>query len=93
MNRAIIIEIRKPGKGEETLYGRTYIDPAIAKIFINGRMNHKYRDLVNTFFHEMAHVWFGLFHDKPIDKRLEEDICWRLGDVCEAILRREDIHV
>lgn len=87
IQKAVFIEWRRPnGKKERKYYGLTeYENEHVAKVFIstNGR-----KHLVDTFFHEMAHVFFA-FHqkNKKMSNKREESLASHIGKACAAILQ------
>lgn len=88
--KAIWVEWRKPQTKEESRqYGSTtYQNENTARIFINTQKNKTASDGVQTFWHEIAHVFFH-FHERKtkLTKDAEEDLCRRLERIIYEVLR------
>ena len=88
INKAVYIEWRYPKTpAERALYGLTeYENKYVAKVFINTRMGK--RSLPDTFFHEMAHVFFA-FHSKrgKLHHKKEEALAEQIGKTCAYLLK------
>jgi hypothetical protein len=85
----IHIDYRKPHtKEEKTVYAISHVEPATASVFINVNMHRKSKNLSDTFFHEMAHVFFA-FHgkDKQMSDAKEEKLAKEVGRICAEALR------
>lgn len=89
MNKNIRIEYRASRtKEEKALFGLTVAEDNEATIFLNVRKNRKSRELIDTFFHEMAHVFFA-FHSngKQMNNVTEERLARQIGRVCAGVLQ------
>lgn len=89
MTKFIHIDYRNPrSKTESVFYGQSNVDSKAADVFINVKKNRNGNDLADTFFHEMAHVFFA-FHGKTgqMTSAKEERLAQQLGRVCAGILR------
>ena len=88
VNKAIYIEWRFPkNKKERDLCGLTeYENKFIAKVFINTQAGRKH--LTDTFFHEMAHVFFA-FHRRrgKMHSKREEALASQIGKTCAYLLK------
>lgn len=88
ISKAVYIEWRHPKtKQEKELFGLTEYDSKyVAKVFINtqGGMEH----LPDTFFHEMAHVFFA-FHRRrgKLHSKREEALAKQIGQTCAYLLK------
>lgn len=84
---SILIEYRGATKGEskEALYGCTTTIGDVTKIYI--RQNQNKKEMVNTFFHEVAHA-FNHFHGFNGDKKEDERISRLVGDIVEPCYRK-----
>lgn len=87
IQKAVFIEWRHPqNKKEKDYFGLTeYENEHVAKVFISNVGN---KHLVDTFFHEMAHVFFA-FHqkNKKMSNKREESLATAIGRACAAILK------
>jgi len=82
-----VIEWRKPAtKFEKSRYGTTEVSGNIAKVFIDEKQNSQ--EMVDTFFHEMAHVFFG-FHskNKKMTDKQEEYLSAKIGSIAALLLK------
>lgn len=89
MIKYIHIDYRTPKNKEEgKFYGVTESERNSAGIFINVNKNRTSQDLADTFFHEMAHVFFA-FHGKKkqMSIRTEERLAQQLGRICAGLLK------
>lgn len=87
MSKVILIEWRDPkNKYEKDKYGWTEVDGSVAKVFIKRKQCSK--ELTDTFFHEMAHVFFG-FHskNKRMSDKQEEYLAAKIGQLAAALLK------
>lgn len=83
--KAIYLEWRKPeSKIEKQVYGLTTTDANVARVFFNTEL--KTNELSNTFFHEMAHVFFA-FHKHTVLKEDQERLAQKIGTICKEVLR------
>jgi hypothetical protein len=86
---AVWVESRQPQTPQERrVYGMTHANKMTAKIFINERYP---RMLADTFFHEMAHVFFALTRNN-VPSHMQERLATQIGEKCAKILtdtRRE----
>lgn len=88
MIKYIHIDYRKPRtKSEKRYFALSNVDVNAADVFINTRKNKKMKDLVDTFFHEMAHVFIA-FHakDGQMTEQQEEMLCEALANKCSEVL-------
>lgn len=86
-SKAIFIEWRNSRtKEEKEVYGMTEVNGDVAKIYMRRRQCS--RELVDTFFHEMTHVFFA-FHkkNKHMTDEQEEWLASKLGNVAAELLR------
>lgn len=89
MIKYIHLDYRKPRtKEESTLYGLSNVDLNTADIFINVNKHRKGQNLVDTFFHEMAHVFIE-FHGKKnqMNEHKEEELAMAIGKACAEVLK------
>lgn len=89
MIKYIHLDYRKPRTQRESeLYGLSTVDFNTADIFINVDKHRKGCNLVDTFFHEMAHVFFE-FHGKKdqMSATKEEEFATLIGRKCAEILK------
>lgn len=87
--KAIVIEWRNPrSKSEAECWGETLFENGIAKVFINLKKNRNSSEAVDTFFHEMAHVFLG-FHtkNKAMSVQKEEYLATKVGNIVADLLR------
>lgn len=86
--KTIVIELRKPAnKTEKGTFGMTYDHGPIARIFIDSRKN-KGREFVDTFFHEMVHVFTNF--TSPTGKIADEEKkCRLVGQAAKKIIYGE----
>jgi hypothetical protein len=85
----IHIDYRRPvTKDEKTCFAQTYTKTDTATIFINVCKHRKGKVLIDTFFHEMAHVFLA-FHgkDKQMSAAKEEKLAKEIGRKCAEILK------
>ena len=86
-NKVILIEWRTPKtKYEKSKYGTTEVNGDIARVYI--QQNQSSKELVDTFFHEMAHVFFG-FHkkNKHMTDEQEEYLAGKVGKLVAGLLQ------
>jgi hypothetical protein len=89
MIKSIVLNYHKAHtKEEKVVFGQTRADKNIAEVYINIANNRKSEDVVDTFFHEMAHVFFA-FHNKKkkMSAATEERLAQQLGRISAEILR------
>lgn len=85
INKAVWFEFRTPQtKEEKGVYGLTESTCDVAKIFINTRL--KSTHFAETFFHELAHVFFSFMYHK-VPKHKQEELARKIGVVCAEVLR------
>lgn len=85
----IHLEFRNPrNKKEAEYFGITYSEPTHADIFINTRKNRNGSDLIDTFFHELTHVFLHFFKHTKISAQREEQLARQVGRVCLGVLKR-----
>lgn len=87
--KSIIIEWRNPRTKEEAEdYAETIASSDFARVFINSRKNQSSREIVDSFFHEMVHV-FVAFHEtrKTMTAKEEEAIADQMGKMAAIILK------
>ena len=83
--KSIHIEWRKPENAlERQAYGATYADNRIAKIFID--INATPYEQIDTFFHEMAHVFFA-FTRNNVPMSVQEKLAEKIGKLCTEALQ------
>ena len=86
--KSIVIEWRNPRtKEEKELWGETFVYHDIATVFINLKKNRKSKEAVDTFFHEIAHVFFG-FHtkNKKMSDAKEEELAMQVGKLVSGLI-------
>lgn len=81
----IIIEERLPFPREKKLYGETTTENGVTKIFINAKQSHQ--ELINTFFHELAHAFHHMYGFKGQSKE-EENTARLIGNIVEPVFRK-----
>lgn len=89
MKKYIHLDYRIPRtKEEKSLFGLSDVEKDTAAIFINVNMHRKGRNLIDTFFHEMAHVFIA-FHGKDgqMSNAKEEKLAKEIGRVCAEVLK------
>ena len=87
MMQTVVIEWRNPRtKSESECWGETVFEGNIAKVFINARKNKNEIESADTFFHEMAHVFFD-FNDKKLSNRKEEYLATKTGKIVAQLLK------
>lgn len=89
MTKFIHIDYRRPRtKEEKGLFALSYVDTNTTDMFINVNKNRKGITLADTFFHEMAHVFFA-FHgkDKQMTAAQEEELATHVGQLCAEALK------
>jgi hypothetical protein len=89
MIKYIHLDYRKPHtKEEKTVYALSNVATDTATIFVNVDMHRKSKNLSDTFFHEMAHVFFA-FHgkDKQMSDAKEEKLAKEVGRICAEALK------
>lgn len=89
MTKFIHIDYRAPRtKDEKGLFGQVFAEKDKADIYMNVNKNRNSKDLVDTFFHEMAHVFFA-FHGKTkqMTEAEEEKLAQQIGRICAGVLR------
>ena len=89
LTRSVFIELREPQtKREKNLYGSTALQEGsdIAKVFINNQKRRNGESL-NTFFHELTHVWFAQFSSEKYDEAAIERLACLVGNTVEAIVK------
>ena len=83
--KAIFISWHKPkGREERAHFGITDTDKRIATIYID--ITQSPAEMVDTFFHEMAHVFFA-FHNHNVPSSREETLAQKVGRICAEVLR------
>ena len=83
--KSVYLEWRRPEtQMERDCYGVTTTDNNVAKVFFNTSV--KGQRLANTFFHEMAHVFFA-FHRHKVPDCVQEKLAQKIGTICEELLR------
>jgi hypothetical protein len=88
LQKAIFMEWRNPRtRHERKLYGLTeYTNSAIAKVFINTQGGEGH--LVDTFFHEMVHVFFAFHRQRgKVNLKREEALASQIGKTCAYLLK------
>ena len=85
-NHVIIVETRRSKHREErNTYGRTETQNGITKVFINSRQGQ--HELINTFFHEIAHAFNHIYGFNGTPKE-EENIARLVGNIVEPCFRK-----
>ena len=83
--KSILIEWRKPANARERrAFGATYADDRIARVFIDTRAPMD--EQIDTFFHEMAHVFFA-FTKHEVPDTVQEAKARRIGKTCTEVLK------
>lgn len=85
----IHIDYRKPHtKEEKGFYGLTNVDTHTADVFINVNKHRNGKDLIDTFFHEMVHVFLE-FHGAAgqMSNAKEEKLARKIGQMCAEVLK------
>lgn len=87
---SIIVEYRSPKTSiEKTVYGTTRcnISKKKAKIFINFDKNETGHHFTNTWFHEMAHVFFEQYYSNiRLNDKQQEQLAYQIGNVAAGVL-------
>jgi hypothetical protein len=86
----IRIEYRKPrDRAEAKIFGRTSIQPQgnIATVFINSAKSGRNGEALNTFFHELTHVWNDMMGAQKMGRKDDEHSASMVGDTVEALLK------
>lgn len=89
MNKYIHIDYRHPRtKAERECFAITFAERDSAEIFLNVKKNEKSEVLVDTFFHEMVHVFLE-FHGKAkqMSAIKEELLAKQIGQLCAEALK------
>jgi len=88
ITKNIHIEYRAPRTIEEKgLYGQTFSNNEKADIFINLSKNRTRMDTIDTFFHEIAHVFFAFYKSKvKVTAAEEERLAQQIGHVCAGVI-------
>lgn len=86
ITKVIVVEIRQAKKNEKGLYGQTLSEDGISKVFINSRQSQG--EMLNTFFHELAHAYIHWQDDSSLSDDEEERIARMVGNVAEPCFRR-----
>lgn len=87
--RMVAVDYRAPVNKEETkLCGQTVVGEAgeVAKVFINNRRKRT-NEALNTFFHEMTHVYLAMFAGRRLDAGSEETLANQVGNVVEELFK------
>jgi hypothetical protein len=89
ITKNIHIEYRAPRTLEEKeSYGQTFSNNEKADIFINLHKNRTSDDTIDTFFHELAHVFFAFYKTRiKVSAADEEKMAKQIGRVCAGVLR------
>lgn len=88
ISKAVYIEWRYPKtKAEKKLYGLTeYDNKFVAKVFINTQAGR--RHLIDTFFHEMTHVFLAMHRRRgKMHSKREEALAQQIGQTCAYLLK------
>lgn len=89
MIKYIHIDYRKPRTEEEKgYYALSNVDTNTTDMFINVNKHRDGKNLADTFFHEMAHV-FMAFHGKDgqMSNAKEEKLAKEIGRICAEALK------
>jgi len=84
-----VIDYRKPRtKAEKSYFALSNVDTNTTDMFINTNKHRGGRNLADTFFHEMAHV-FMAFHGKEgqMTAAKEEELATHVGRICAEALK------
>jgi hypothetical protein len=84
--KVIIVEFRQGNRSEKGLYGTTETIDGVTTIFIEARQGKG--EMLNTFFHELAHAYMHWQEDETIDATEEECVARLVGNVAEPCFRR-----
>ena len=85
MRKFVMFEWRRPiTKLEKSCYGVTDDGQHNAKVFFNTTIGKN--DMVDTFFHEMTHVFFG-FVKNNVPSQKQEKLARKIGALCKEALR------
>jgi|GEM_PF-7076745 len=83
--KVIIVEFRQGKKAEKGLYGATETVDGVTKIFLESRQSQG--EMINTFFHELAHAYIH-WQNEVLPTKDEERIARLVGNVAEPCFRR-----
>lgn len=89
MIKYIHIDYRRPRtKAEKRLFALSNVDTNSTDMFINTNKHRRGANLIDTFFHEMAHVFLA-FHgkDKQMTDAKEEELATHVGRICAEALK------
>lgn len=89
MIKTVHLDYRRPRtKGEKDMFGLSMVDAQSANVFINTNKHRNGQNLIDTFFHEMVHVFLA-FHgkDKQMSDATEEKLAKAIGVACAEILK------
>lgn len=89
MIKFIHFDYRFPrNKNENKYYALSEVTRDTANVFMNVSKHKNGKDLIDTFFHEMAHVFFA-FHGKTkqMSSVTEERLARQIGRVCAGVLK------
>lgn len=87
----IQVEYRPPQtKHEKKVFGHTQFrkNGDIAHIFINSQRSKRDGEALNTFFHELTHVWNEMLGAAKVSQRDNEHSAALVGDTVEALIKR-----
>lgn len=83
--KVILMSWRVPKtKEEKKHFGLTESDRRIAKVYID--ITQPSNEMVDTFFHEIAHVFFS-FHNHNVPEKSEEALARKIGRICAEVLK------
>lgn len=88
MKKVIILKVSKPDNASrKQLLGQTEFDAdGLNTVWI--REGQEGKQLVDTYFHEMTHVFIGLSKHKKLSNKEEEQLCRMVGQCAASILTR-----
>jgi Zn-dependent peptidase ImmA (M78 family) len=84
--KTVVFEWRHPRSKEEAeCYGTTDNLGNVSYVFINTR-NTKGKLSVNTFFHELTHVFFNFYGGRKVSEAEQEKLAKIVGSVASDIV-------
>lgn len=89
MIKSIHLDYRRARtKEEKRSCGISNVETHTANVFINADLHRRGRNLVDTFFHEMVHVFLE-FHGKAgqMSNSKEERLAKKVGRLCAEALK------
>ena len=89
MIKYIHLDYRTPrSQKERDSFAVSEVDDRTANVFVNRHMHRKGNNLIDTFFHEMTHVFLA-FHgkDDQMSSAKEEKLAKEIGRLCARVLK------